>query len=884
VSISPTAGRTAPRLAIAVALMWLSMAAVCIAQDVSAAARKQTDIPAEPLGQALQRLAQDRDVQLAYASEEVDSITTQGASGELTIDEALTQLLRGTGLTYRHSGNNGISIVLIHPRKVGKEPARKARKSFWDRFRIFRGNGEKAREGYEREPGTTEAQVNPSVGGGTDHGLQQVLISAQRRDENLQRVPIAATVVQGSDLEGKAVSQLDDLQYASPSLSIGNAGIANAVNIRGVGLASGSPAVANGVAVYVDGLFQTPTIYSNQFYDIADVEILRGPQGTLVGTNSTGGAIFINSRSPKIGATEGYVEVGRGNYAAWSAQGAVNLAVNEMLALRIAGEFTQHESYYHSFGPAYTDAGSLYEKGVRLGLLFKPGAFQALGKLEYVDRDTGGYAATPVAGTKYAPFAPTDPFLLAYDTPANLNHERELTVNLELRYPLAHGLTLRSQSGFIDKPVHNFEDYDGTAVNTPAAPRLTYDQHVRGQHWTQEINLLSPQTDRYNWVAGGYFARTNINVNIYETGTTGPQGPTLYLYNPQRKTTTGWFGQLNFKLSDRWESQTGIRYSTYSATGRGFSSLELPGAMCAPAQLPEAPWNGCQVGSTAGAESDSRVTGKVALNYAPSDAHLLYALIARGYKPGGFNSPSAPFGPETVWDYEAGWKSSLLDSHIRTQLGAFHYRYQNFQFQQLQLSTGVVGVTNLPTATIDGVEASLQSRLAQWGIDASLAYVHSKLPSTRPFVNNHLLPPSASNLPQCPTGEGSSTSCFDYTPYLTSAASGPTLYAPQWTYNAGVQYEIGFSNGTRLTPRLNYAYLGGQFTSLTYSRVTDYLPAHGLLAALLTLRIPHNWTIEGYATNLTNKVYRTGEGLNSGNYYFYGAPRQYGVRATYDFR
>jgi iron complex outermembrane receptor protein len=161
--------------------------------------------------------------------------------------------------------------------------------------------------------------------------------------------------------------------------------------------------------------------------------------------------------------------------------------------------------------------------------------------------------------------------------------------------------------------------------------------------------------------------------------------------------------------------------------------------------------------------------------------------------------------------------------------------------------------------------------------------VHSKLPSTRPFVNNHLLPPGASNLPQCAANEVPSTSCFDYTPYLTAAASGPTLYAPQWSYNAGVQYEIRFADGMSLTPRLNYAYLGGQFTSLTYSRVTDYLPAHGLLAALLTWRMPGNWTIEGYGSNLTNKIYRTGEGLNSGNYYFYGAPRQYGVRAMYDF-
>ncbi len=847
---------------VALALACCSLASVCRGDDGTAPVRKPTAIPAGPLGEALQKLARDRDLQVAYVSEEVDSLTTPGASGELTVDEVLTQLLRNTGLIFRHSGDNGISILRAPPaRPVTPEQKHSAPNA------------------SARKSGAVPADATSTV---REAALQEVLITAERRTENLQAVPIAATAFQGNELQGKAVSQLNDLQNAVPSLSIGNAGLANAVNIRGVGLASGSPAVANGVAVYVDGLFQTPTLYANQLYDVADVEVLRGPQGTLVGTNSTGGAIFISSRDPRLGALEGYLEAGSGNYDAWSAQGAFNLPLSDTLAVRVAAEFTQHESFYHSIGPANTDAGALYEKAVRLGLLLAPGTFRVLGKIEYVDRDTGGYAATPVPGTRYAPFAPTDPFVLDYDSPDNVNHERELTLNLELRYPFSDGIALRAQSGYIDKPVHNFEDYDGTAVDTPLAPRLTYDQHVRGQHWTQEFNLISTQQGGYDWVAGAYFARTNIDVNIYETGTLGSGGPVEYIYNPERKTTTGWFGQLNTKLARSWELQTGLRYSAYHVSGNGFTSLVLPNTAC-PEGTPPAPWNGCQTGSTAGRESDAQVTGKVALNYLLDDDGLLYAFVARGSKPGGFNSPTSPFGPETVWDYELGWKSSQLQHHLRTQLGGFFYRYRGFQFQQLQLSTGTAGVTNLPTATLAGIEGSLQARMGSWDLDAAGAYVHSTVPGAQPIVNNHLLPPSASNLPQCPAGT-SSQSCFDYTPYLVSSASGPSLYAPQWTYNAGVQYELRLPRGATLAPRLNYAYVGGQFTSLTYSRVTDYLPAHGLLSALLTWRARRNWTVEAFGNNLTNKVYRTGEGLNSGNYYFYGAPRQYGIRARYDFQ
>jgi iron complex outermembrane receptor protein len=712
--------------------------------------------------------------------------------------------------------------------------------------------------------------------------LQEVTITAQRRTENLQTVPIAATAIQGSELQSRAVTQISDLQYAAPSLSIGTSGLTNSVNIRGVGLASGNPNVANGVATYYDGLFQPPIVTTNQFYDLADVEVLRGPQGTLVGSNSTGGAIFINTQNPKLSQTEGYADLSGGNYNTVGFQGAVNLPVGDVLAVRLAAETSQHESFYRSIGPTYNDAGSLYEKAARLGILYKPGNFQALAKIEYTDRNTGGYAVTAIPGTQYAPFAPADPFVIDYDSPSE-NHERGLISDVELRYSFDNGLTLRSLTGYQDKNIHNLLDQDGTAENTAANPQIFWDQRVREREWTEEINILSPQAENYNWVVGGYAQRNKIDVNIDAHGSTGPGGPTLFIYSPQNKMTTGWFGQLNFKITPQWELQTGLRYSTFRVDGNGFVSLELPSAACGFIGLPRAPWNGCQVADTGGDENDGRVTGKIALNYTLDDNNLLYAFVARGYKPGGFNAVNSNFGPETVLDYEVGWKSAMFANHIRTQLGGFYYSYHNFQFQELQLSSGNSGVTNLPTAKIDGIEASIQARVAQWEADGSASYVHSSLPSAGPFVNTHLLPPNAAAIPQCPAGVAPSAACFDYTPYLTVTSAGPNLYSPEWTLSGGVQYEFRLGGAATLTPRVNYSYVSGQYTSLTYSKVTDYLPAHGLLSALLTLQLTDNWMVEGYGTNLTDKLYRSGQGGNNGNYYFYGAPRQYGARVRYTF-
>ncbi len=708
--------------------------------------------------------------------------------------------------------------------------------------------------------------------------LQEIVITAQRRSENLQTVPIAVTALQGDELKSKSVLSVADLQNESPSLSISNSGLTNAVNIRGIGLASGNPNVGNGVATYQDGLFQPPIVTTNQFYDIADIEVLRGPQGTLVGSNSTGGAIIINSQNPKIGEDGGYILVGAGNYGASSAEGAINLPVNDILAFRAAGEYTKRDSFYTSIGPVHTDAGSLDEKAGRLSMLFKPGSFQALAKVEYADRNTGGYAATPEPGTQYAPFAPSNPFNLDYDSPTE-NHERGLLTALELRQELPNGITLRSLSGYQDKNIHNQDDYDGTAQNTPANPQLTYDQYVREREWTEEINVLSPKDEAYNWVVGAYLQHNKIDVNIHEDGATGPGGPTLYIYVPQNKTTTGWFGQLNFKLAPQWELQTGLRYSTFKVDGDGFVALVLPAVACPFVGVP-AVWGGCQVASTGGHEQDGRVTGKVALNYTLDDLNLLYAFVARGYKSGGFNSPTSTFNPETLMDYELGWKSTLLDGHLRTQLGGFYYQYHDFQFQETIISNGTSGVLNLATANIGGIEATAQAQLGGWGMDAGFAYVHSHLPSPGPFVNPHILPTDATG-GQCAAGQ--TTGCFDYTPYLVIGSGGPNLYSPTYSVNTGIEYAVNLTDDVSLTPRVNYSYVSGQFTNLTYSQVQDYLPAHGLVSAQVTAKLWKNWTAELYGSNLANKVYRAGQGLNDGNSYFYGAPRQYGVRVGYKF-
>lgn len=706
-----------------------------------------------------------------------------------------------------------------------------------------------------------------------DDGPPEIIVTAQRRSENLQDVPIAATALSGDQLNDKAVERLADLQFAAPSLSITDQGLTQSVNLRGIGIASGSPAVANGVAQYVDGVFQPPIMTASSFYDIGTIEVLRGPQGTLVGSNSTGGAIFINTRNPELDETSGYAEGHYGSFNAVGLEGAINLPLAQDLAVRVAGTTRWRDSYYTDIGRFSNEPGALDEQAVRIGLLWEPENFRALAKVEWIDKDTGGYAYRPIAGTTFANSRRADYRELTFNAPT-LNSERGFHSSLELRYDLGGGVVLRSVSGYLNKRINNLYDNDGANMASNTDPIASFiqvsDQFVRERQITQEFNLISPDEGAFTWILGGYFQQNKIDV-IIENRSGDFVGDPVDILNFQNKQTLGAFAQVGFELSPQLELQVGGRYSHYDVTSAGSVTIGSEGPVFGP--------NGLVVANLAGTHNDGRATGKVALNWTPNEDHNFYAFVARGYKPGGANNATSEFGPETVMDYELGWKGSFLDNHLRTQVGAFYMDYSDFQFDALEPLTGQAGVVNIANATIKGVEFQAQANVGGFGFDAGIAYVDSSLDQVT-VVNQRILPQIGQLGPQCPVGTPSNPPvCFDYGPFQAVAGGGPNLFSPKWSYNVGVQYEFWLEDEVSLTPRVNYAYVGSRWTNLLYNPALDFLPGRGLVSAQLSLDMG-SWSIEAYGTNLAGKDYVSGQ---SGNNEFYGAPREFGVRASVSF-
>lgn len=721
----------------------------------------------------------------------------------------------------------------------------------------------------------------PTAASSSDQ-LQEVVVTAERRSENLQTTPIAVTVLNADELVQKGVVQMADLQTASPSLSITPAGLTANVNIRGIGLDSGSPSVVPGVATYREGLWQPPILTTDTFYDVGSVEILRGPQGTFVGSNSTGGAIFITSRNPNFSGLNGYVQAQGANYGDAAVQGAVNLPLDTNWAARVALDMERRDSFYTNAGSQLTAVGqqfappgALDERNMRFGLLGKPvDDLDVLLKVEVNDKGTGGYAYKPVPGTQYAPYASPNPFTLDYDH-YTLNDELGVRGSLKIDWNIGgSGLILRSLSGGQFMRVHNVYDNDGTSSTLPGPPALVNTQAIIERPLSQEFNLISPSTGRLQWIVGTYYLHDirEIELKILSQGIPNSVVPNF----TQKIDSAAVFGQVSYEIVPSLQLQVGLRYTydkNYVSPGEGVTiNLGIP-------NVPPI------FSSASGAESDSATTGKVALNWTVNESNFLYAFVAKGFKAGGFNAASATaaqsaFAPEVVWDYELGWKGSFLSDHVRADVGGFWNNYTNLQVGAFNPTTASASLINTGKSVIKGGEFELHGRFGGLNLDMGGAYVNSRLGAIS-LVNTEALPPGT-NVPQCANGT-QPPACFNYLPYTVNLSGDQNPFSPQWTYNAGAEYTIAIGDSGALTPRLNYSYIGSQWTTL-FEAQQDYLRSQGLWSGSVTYE-RKAWRVQLYGLNLANKVYVAGQAAAGGNpdNQFIGNPRQYGLRISYHF-
>lgn len=713
----------------------------------------------------------------------------------------------------------------------------------------------------------------------------EIVVTAQKRTERLQTTAISADVLTGSALEAKRIDTVQALQLSTPSLSIGEGGITSGPNIRGIGLGVSSPQVVSGVATYRDGLFQPPILASEPFFDMARVEVLRGPQGTFVGSSSTGGAIFFVSNDPAFDKTGGYIRAGYGNYDDVQVQGAVNFPISETFAARVAFNAESRDSFFEQTGDvrignsgvAYKQPGNLDQRNLRVSFKWQPiPELTIVAKTALNRNNTDGLAhVLSPASPYYDGRAPK--YELTYNVNDTVYNEKAFRQSLQMDYEFSNGITLRSLSGYNDLRVKYVDDFDSSSspgsLTLPPATG-TFSNQVHEYIASQEFNLISPKGNKLDWVLGAFYFYDYALASIIIQQPTPPTE--IRPNSPNVKQALAGFGQIGYQLSPSLQVQAGLRYTQSYSDSSG--TLTLIGLAPVPIVVPQT-----------ASERDDSWTGKVTLNWTISPDHFAYAFAAKGYKAGGINGPGSPnFAPETVYDYEFGLKSSWFDRHLRTQFNGFYMDYKNLQLTSYIPPVGGIGggngVTNAGGSKIYGFEFQAQGNFGPLSLDANISYVHSKLGGVT-FINSNLLPGSG-NVPlgpQCAPGvPNNPPTCFNYGPASSNLTGNRNPYSPQLTLNVGAQYRFDLGDETSITPRVDFTHISGQYQTIQNSNLSysDLIEAHDLLNARITF--DHGpWQVEVYGTNLTDSTYVTG--YTYGPSLFLGRPRQYGVSMTRRF-
>ena len=707
--------------------------------------------------------------------------------------------------------------------------------------------------------GASSIALAQSGGPGPSAELDEVVVTAERREVNLQEVPASATVLSAEALAAGGVDNVIDIQSVAPSVAINTYNRSTFVNIRGVGIAQSAPTSNPGVAYYIDGMFIPHEQFIAQtFYDIESVEVLRGPQGTLTGQNSTGGAIYVRTPVPEFDGWSGYVDQTIAEDDWYRTTAAVNVPAGDKFALRLSGVYDQRGSFTDNIGPSSSDPGSGRDVAGRIAMRYRPTDSMTFDlRYEHFDRDTD-YNAIKNRNDQVT----SDPFTIEEDAISFLDQKAD-RISLEARFDFS-AVALRLQTSYLDAETKDQADGDRTATALPVPPNLPTNgantalypgrvsftvQDLRTS--VSVINLLSNGDGPLQWVVGAFYLEEESPVWVLRDNrnTVDFVQSNSSIITELNNTSTSVFGQVDWRFATSWGLDFGLRYSEDEQTYR----RDL---------IPGPPPPGC-FPCTTDVKSDE-TTGRLGLKYFASDDLMLYGTVSKGYKAGGINlDPRLPdYEPETNEMAELGIKSTLGGGRLRLNGAIYYSDYDGIQLSSLT----AVGPTLLPNtqnaapAEIYGAELELTGRFDALEFNLGLSTLHAE------FTEDAMITDSQTNTNRL-VPEGS-----------------PIPFAPEFTATAGLQYDFKAGSWT-LTPRVQVSYLDEQL-STPFSYPATTVPSR-TVADLRVIMLPRdNVRLEAFATNVFDETYiaaQVQDASSATGGMIYGAPRQFGVRLRVDF-
>jgi iron complex outermembrane receptor protein len=749
--------------------------------------------------------------------------------------------------------------------------------------------------------------------------LEEVIVTATKRAESVQDVPLAITALSGEFINKVNLTDVKDLVTFTPGVS-GNSqdSFIDGISVCGIRTQDFGVGLDPSAAFFKNDLYEGRNGSAvTTLYDLERAEILRGPQGFLFGRNSIGGAFSVHTRRAEIGSTDGYIEAEAAERDTYRTQGAVNIPVSNNFAARVAGFYSTEDGFVDNLNGG-DDLIEHNNWGARLSTTFETDKLGVYAFAEYEDRNQSGsvYRAVTEGRAWEALEAALGPIEVRGsddDTEADVDlsggdddNSDIITLGLRVDYDLGFA-TLTSNTGYKDHDYYYNEDYDGTALNLE-----TYRQDQTGDYFQQELRLTSQTEGPLSWYAGASYYQEDIEAKYRFAGEEELYceyyGYAYYGLDPSSCADLfdyygyewypssnglleetgkivgdyeGWAAYLNlaYNITETIQVEGGVRYTDDEKT---FShNIPVPDSELGPYWA----WQYSTDGKVEDDESWDELTPRFIVRWMPTETALLFASYTAGYKSGGFSTfslnPTPEFGqtdirqgdgfgpdtvdPEEVDSYEIGYKDTIFGGNANFDLVAFYYEYTDLQV--------TVGTEGGPTLTKNageveawGVEGSITSALGDhWTAYVTLGYLDSEATDIQDICG----------WTDPETGEADPERCENNRLYQAPEWSGSLVLNANYPVGGGAitaNYELTWESER-----------GGGCEDYSYTKIDS--------SEEMSLRIAYesddNWFVEGYVENMTDEFTWDGQNNLGGKEpdIFFGPrkPRTYGMRLGYSW-
>jgi iron complex outermembrane recepter protein len=717
-------------------------------------------------------------------------------------------------------------------------------------------------------------------------GMDDIVVTAQRRSERLQDVPIAIAAFSNEQLRDSGVISTNGLAAQVPNLTVKSQfGTTNPnIFLRGVGSNDFNENASPAIGTYIDEVYiAAPAGQFSNFYDLERVEVLKGPQGTLYGKNTTGGAFNIITAKPVFDDYEGYVRAGYGNYNRFLAEGAINVPLGDNLAARFAFILNERDGFITNVLDG-TTVNDISTRAARLQLRWEPAPGHTLTLQGNVSRNRSDKAQGGFQGLNSA-LAPGctalvncannlgirgpngDPFTQSYNTTGQMNNDQHGVI---FRYEgaISDTLSLVALTGYNAASQRIPFDIDNSAASLLASFRWSDAEQI-----SQELRLSSTFDGPFNFIAGLYYLDEKVDVTstfeFFGNGTITRQA-----YRQDARSYAG-FVQTYVEFTDTLKLNAGIRYTRderdFNLNARNETSSSLlrrqtpAGATIVSQQIP----------AQDRTANFNRVTGRIGLDFQPTRDALIYGYVARGYKAGGYNGGATaspfqlePVRPEELTAYELGFKTEWFDRKLRVNGAAFYYDYKDLQVftvvnaAQFPGVSGVLQVlANAANADIKGAELEVVAAPID-GLQLSVAAAY--LDAT---YQNFFVAQSAS--------------------VIEDRSGSRLIGAPKFDLTASAQYNAPTSFGS-LTFRGELIRKGSRYYDTQQNDPLSFVaPAYTLgNVSLIAANADDTLKLRLFIDNVSDERYFV-EAVDvralGFRQLYYGDPRTYGAEVTFRF-